>query len=268
MMKKKFMALILAAICTLSFAGCGSDKGESGEAPKSESSDVLADGVLTVGTNATFPPFEYVGEDGAPAGFDIALINAIGEELGVKVQVEDMEFDSLVASIGSKIDVAIAGMTVTEERKEAVDFSEPYYDAVQYVLVKEGSEIASYDDLKGKTIGSQMGTTGDFISEDIKAEDDATNVSKYNKAIDAVNDLVNGRLDAVILDKNPAQVFAKEYEGIVALDGADFGFETEQYAIALPKGNKELVKKVNQALQKLKDNGTYDELVKTYIETE
>ena len=113
-----------------------------------------------------------------------------------------------------------------------------------------------------------MGTTGDFISEDIKAEDDATNVSKYNKAIDAVNDLVDGRLDAVILDKNPAQVFAKEYEGIVALDGADFGFETEQYAIALPKGNKELVKKVNQALQKLKDNGTYDELVKTYIETE
>ncbi len=104
--------------------------------------DPLADGVLTVGTNAEFPPFEYVGDDGEPDGFDIALIKAIGEKLGVDVEVENMEFDSLVASIGSKIDVAIAGMTVTDERKNMVDFSDSYYQAVQYVLVPKETDIA------------------------------------------------------------------------------------------------------------------------------
>lgn len=259
-MKKRMMAVLVMATCMLSFAGCGAK--ESGMISEIE------DGVLTVGTNAAFPPFEYVGEDGKPAGFDIALIEAIGEELGVEVEVQDMEFDSLVAAIGSKIDVAIAGMTVTDERKEQVDFSDPYYDAVQYVLVAEGSDIASYDDLKGKAIGSQLGTTGDFLSEDIQKEDDSTSIHTYNKAVDAVTDLSNGRLDAVILDKNPAEVFASEYDGIVALDGADFNFETEEYAIALPKGSEELQKKINEALQTLKDNGTYDKLVETYIETE
>lgn len=116
-------------------------------------SEALADGMLTAGTNAEFPPFEYVGDDGEADGFDIALIKAIGEKLGVDVQVDNMEFASLVSSIGNKIDVAIAGMTITDERKEAVDFSEPYYEAVQYVLLPEGSEIATAEDLKNKTIG-------------------------------------------------------------------------------------------------------------------
>ena len=181
---KKLIALFLAGVMTMCMlTACGSKEpdeavetvqgsenaqGETGEAE--EDGDVLADGVLTVGTNAEFPPFEYVDDNGEPDGFDIALIKAIGEKLGVTVEVENMEFDSLVSSIGSKIDIAIAGMTVTDERKGSVDFSDPYYEAVQFVIVPAGSEIATAADLVGKTIGVQLGTTGDFIASDDIAE--------------------------------------------------------------------------------------------------
>ncbi len=226
-------------------------------------SEVLADGVLTVGTNAEFPPFEYVDDNGEPDGFDIALIKAIGEKLGVTVEVENMEFEALVSAIGSKIDLAIAGMTVTDERQESVDFSNPYYDALQYVIVPEGSEIASFDDLAGKTIGVQLGTTGDFIASD---DVEGANVSQYNKGVDAVNDLLNGRVDCVIIDKNPAQVFEAQFSGqIKALDGAQFGFEVENYAIALPKGDAALAQQVNKALEEIKADGTFDQLVVDYI---
>ena len=226
-------------------------------------SEVLADGVLTVGTNAEFPPFEYVDDNGEPDGFDIALIKAIGEKLGVTVEVENMEFEALVSAIGSKIDLAIAGMTVTDERQESVDFSNPYYDALQYVIVPEGSEIASFDDLAGKTIGVQLGTTGDFIASD---DVEGANVSQYNKGVDAVNDLLNGRGDCVIIDKNPAQVFEAQFSGqIKALDGAQFGFEVENYAIALPKGDAALAQQVNKALEEIKADGTFDQLVVDYI---
>lgn len=226
-------------------------------------SEVLADGVLTVGTNAEFPPFEYVDDNGEPDGFDIALIKAIGEKLGVTVEVENMEFEALVSAIGSKIDLAIAGMTVTDERQASVDFSNPYYDALQYVIVPEGSEIASFDDLAGKTIGVQLGTTGDFIASD---DVEGANVSQYNKGVDAVNDLLNGRVDCVIIDKNPAQVFEAQFSGqIKALDGAQFGFEVENYAIALPKGDAALAEQVNEALEEIKADGTFDQLVADYI---
>lgn len=239
------------------------DTQEEGEA-EAEVSQVLADGVLTVGTNAEFPPFEFVGDDGEPDGFDVALIKAIGEKLGVEVEVENMEFDALVASIGNKIDVAIAGMTVNDERKQNADFSDPYYDAVQYVILPEGSEIASFDDLAGKSIGVQLGTTGDIIASD---DVEGANVKQYNKGVDAVNDLVNGRLDCVIIDKNPALVFAGKFEGqLVAVDGEQFGFEIENYAIAMPKGDAALVAQINGALAEIKEDGTFDELVKTYIE--
>lgn len=292
---KKFLALLLAAVMTMSLlTACGSseetqaDAAETTEAadtteeaapaedtteeaaPAEETtaeattSEALADGVLTVGTNAEFPPFEYVGDDGEADGFDIALIKAIGEKLGVEVQVENMEFASLVTSIGSKIDVAIAGMTVTDERKESVDFSDSYYEAVQYVVLPEGSEIATADDLVGKTIGVQLGTTGDFIASDIAD----TTVSQYNKAVDAVNDLINGKVDCVIIDKNPALVFESKFEGqVTAVDGAQFGFEAEEYAIAMPKGDSALVEQVNAALAEIKADGTFDQLVATYIES-
>lgn len=232
------------------------------EAPVAIDSEALADGVLVVGTNAEFPPFEFVGDDGEPDGFDIALIKAVGEKLGVEVQVENMEFASLISSIGSKIDVAIAGMTVTDERKEAVDFSESYYVAVQYVLLPEGSEIATAEDLKDKTIGVQLGTTGDLIASEIEG----ATVSQYNKAVDAVNDLVNGRVDCVIIDKNPALVFELKFDNVTAVDGGQFDFGSEEYAIAMPKGDTALVDAVNGAIMELKTDGTFEELVKTYIE--
>ena len=238
-MKKLLAVLMTAVLCMSLLTACGNAAKEEASAPEASDAETeaggeeapagkaeepdsaaeteaLADGVLTVGTNAEFPPFEYVGDNGEPDGFDIALIKAIGEKLGVEVQVENMEFDSLVASIGRKTDVAIAGMTITKERQESVDFSNPYYMAVQYVILPEGSEIASAKDLEGKAIGVQLGTTGDFIAEEISG----ANVSQYNKALDAVNDLINGRLDCVIVDKNPALVFESRFEGQVkALDG-------------------------------------------------
>ena len=274
---KKLIALFLAGVMTMCMlTACGSKEpdeavetvqgsenaqGETGEAE--EDGDVLADGVLTVGTNAEFPPFEYVDDNGEPDGFDIALINSIGEKLGLTVEVENMEFDSLVSSIGSKIDIAIAGMTVTDERKGSVDFSDPYYEAVQFVIVPAGSEIATAADLVGKTIGVQLGTTGDFIASDDIAD---TTVNQYNKGVDAVNDLLNGRVDCVIIDKNPALVFASKFEGqLVALDGAQFEFGVEEYAIALPKGDTALAEKINAALEEIKADGTFDKLVETYI---
>ncbi len=234
---------------------------ESGEAEEAAS----AGDTFTVGTNAEFPPFEYIGDDGEPDGFDIALIKAFGEKLVREVTVENMEFASLVSSIGTKIDVAIAGMTVTDERKEMVDFSEPYYEALQYVVVLADSDIKTAADLEGKNLGVQLGTTGDFIAEEVEG----ATVSQYNKGVDAVNDLINGRVDAVIIDKNPALVFESKFEGqVVALDGADFEFEPEEYAIALPKGDTELADQINSALADLKADGTFDALVKQYIEGE
>lgn len=282
---KKALALALAGMMVLSLAGCGSSAStttdtaaeetsaaaeetsteESTEAESTEETaeiSTLTDGVLVAGTNAEFPPFEYVGDDGEPDGFDVALIKAIGEKLGLEVQIENMTFDSLISSIGSKIDVAIAGMTVTDERKETVDFSDSYYDAVQYVLVAKDSEIATADDLKNKKIGVQLGTTGDFLAEEIEGAE----VSTYDKAVDGVNDLVNGRLDAVIIDKNPAEVFAGKFaDNIKAIDGADFDFEVEQYAISMKKGNTGLQEAINNALAEMKEDGTFDALVEQYI---
>ncbi len=291
-MKKLLAAMMASVLCLALLTGCGgaSDEGaevsaeeetsageetNAGEAAGAESeaeaadgestdgSGALDDGVLNVGTNAEFPPFEYVDDNGEPDGFDIALIKAIGEKMGVEVQEENMEFDALVASIGRKIDVAIAGMTITDERQKMVDFSNPYYIAVQYVILPEGSAIASAEDLKGKAIGVQLGTTGDILAEDVEGAE----VAQYNKALDAVNDLVNGRLDCVIVDKNPALVFETKFEGkVTAVDGAQFGFETEEYAISLPKGDTELAEKINAALQEMMEDGTFDALVEEYIE--
>lgn len=256
---KRIISLLLAGVMmTCMLSGCGSKPAAS-----DASSPCLSDGVLTVGTNAEFPPFEYVGDDGQPDGFDIALIKEIGNRLNVEIVVQNMEFDSLVSSIGSKTDIAIAGMTVTEERQQSVDFSQPYYSAVQHVLVPVDSDIATYDDLVGKTLGCQLGTTGDFIIEEIEGATD----QQYNKGVDAVNDLVNGRLDAVIIDSNPAGVFASNYpDKVKDLNGEDFGFEVEEYAIALPKGDAALKEAIDVAITNIKEDGTFDKLVDEYME--
>ena len=259
-MKKIISLLLTGILMSITVMGCGTT-GASQASPASASA-TLSDGVLTVGTNAEFPPFEYVGDNGEPDGFDIALMKEVGDRLGVEVVVENMEFDSLVSAIGSKIDVAAAAMTVTEERQQTVDFSVPYYSAVQHVLVPKDSSIATYDDLKGKTIGCQLGTTGDFLVEDIEG----ATAQQYNKAVDAVNDLVNGRVDAVIVDSNPAGVFASKFpDKIKELDGEDFGFEVEEYAIALPKGDADLKDAIDVALTNIKEDGTFEKLVDEYM---
>lgn len=243
-------------------AGTSTEEGSTDYAALVAQSDALSDGVLTVGTNAAFPPFESIGEDGEPEGFDMALIKAIGDKMGVEVEIQDMEFDSLVASIGNKIDASIAGMTITPEREEAVTFSDPYYDATQVVIVPKDSDITSAADLEGKKIGSQLGTTGNSIADGIEG---ATS-TPYNKGMDAVNDLLNGRLDCVIIDTNPAQVFVSQYpDQIQALSGDQFDFDTEQYGIAMSKDETAMREAVNAALADLKADGTYDELVEEYI---
>ena len=281
-MKNKIFAVTAAcAMSVMMLAGCGSSASKTateaatvpaseaaGAATEAASSEAAADAgdaageKLIVGTNAAFPPFEYLGDDGQPEGFDVALIKAVGEKIGAEVEVQDMEFDSLVSSIGNKIDLAIAGMTVTEEREKMVDFSEPYYEAVQSVIVPKDSAISSAEDLKGATIGTQLGTTGNFIAEDIEG----ASVSTYNKGVDAVNDLNNGRVDCVIIDKNPAEVFGAQFaDTLTVLPGSQFDFEAENYAIAMPKGS-ELKAKIDTALEELKADGTYDKLVAEYID--
>ncbi|MCR5626067.1 MAG: basic amino acid ABC transporter substrate-binding protein [Lachnospiraceae bacterium] len=249
-MKKKIIVALVLSLSVLALSACGAKQSASAK------KDII------VGTNAEFPPFEYIDDSGNPDGFDIALVKAIGEKLGKNVTIQNMEFDSLISSIGTKTDLVIAGMTVTDERKQSVDFTEPYYTAVQSVIVPVGSAIASFDDLKGKKIGVQMGTTADFISSDIEGAETA----RYNKSIDAVNDLLNGRLDCVIVDKNPAETFVASHTGeLEALEGSNFDFEDESYAMAVAKGDAEFLKQVNDALSELKADGTIDKLTEEYI---
>lgn len=248
---KKIIALLLAtAMCVMTLTACGSSK------------ETMKEGVLVVGTNLAFPPFEMVDDNGNPDGFDVKLIEAIADKMGLKVEWQDMEFGALVAAIGTKIDASIAAMTITDERKKTVDFSTPYYTAVQYVVLPENSDIKTAEDLKNKTIGVQLGTTGDYAAQEIEG----ATVSAYDKAVYAVNDLLNGKVDCVIVDQGPATVFQNNNPGLVAVSGVEFDFATEDYGIALPKGSP-LVEKVNKALEEVIADGTYDKLFNEYLAT-
>ena len=307
-MKKRAVSVILAGLMAASLAACGSSSSsgasttaateaattaateaaaatETAETAATEAastdasvdlsqSKYLSDGVMTVGLNATFPPFEYVGDgtdtfdditsnEGNVTGFDVAMMNEIGKRIGVTVEIEDMDFDGIIPALGSKIDVAATGMTITDERKESVNFSDPYYDATQSVLVSEDSTIATEDDLKNASaIGVQAGTTGETVARGIN--DAATvYVKSFNQA---VADLVNGKNDAVILDQVPAEAFATSYSGqLKVLDGSQFNFDTEQYGIAMPKDDEVMLNAINGALAAMKADGTYDTLVEQYI---
>ena len=173
-----------------------------------------------------------------------------------------MAFDSIIPAVtAGKADIGVAGMTVTEDRKESVDFSEPYATATQVVIVKEDSDIAGPDDLVGKKVGVQLGTTGDIYASDIE---DAT-VEQYNKGFEAVQALTQGKIDAVVIDGQPAKEFVKEAEGLKILDEA---FTEEEYAIAIAKDNTELKDQINDALAKLKDSGKLDEIIGKYIKAD
>ena len=203
-------------------------------------------GTLTMATNATFQPYEYYDGDKI-VGIDVDIAQAIADELGMELEIEDIAFDSIIPEIVSgKADMALAGMTVTEDRKASVDFSDTYATASQMIIVKEDSEIAGPDDLKGVTVGVQLGTTGDIYVSDLEA--DGTTVERYNKGFEAVQALSQGKIDAVVIDGEPAKTFVSETEGLKILDEA---FTVEEYAIAVKKGNTELKEAIDSVLTKM-----------------
>ncbi|MBE7055660.1 MAG: transporter substrate-binding domain-containing protein [Ruminococcaceae bacterium] len=256
---KKIISLILAAaLCIFVFAACGTDSAENGADKK----------VLTMATNAEFPPYEFYEGDKV-VGIDAEIAAVIAEKLGMELEIVDTAFDSIIpAIVAGKYDMGMAGMTVTEERLEEVNFSDSYATGVQVVIVKEGSEITTVDDLTGDkkyTIGVQTGTTGDLYSTwDIEDEGLGT-VSRFNKGADAVEALKIGKVDCVIIDNEPAKAFVAESEGLKILDTA---YAEEQYAVAVSKENPELLENINKALAELTADGTLQKIVDKYIKAE
>ena len=270
--KKMPMVFILLAVAGL-ITACGggessapadsgqeqSEQASGGESVELKTADP---GVLTVGTNAAFPPYEYYEGDQI-VGIDAEITAAIAEKLNLELKIEDMEFGSLLATMNSgKIDACAAGMTVTEERLKTVNFTETYAQGVQVVIVKEDSPIASIDDLKGKKIGVQIATTGDIYASDDFGEE---NVDKYDKGADAVMALQNDKVDAVIIDNEPAKNFVANNEGLKILDTE---YAVEDYAIAVSKDNEDLLEAINTALAELKEEGRLQEIIDKYIPAE
>lgn len=245
---KKLVVALLAVCMAAAFVGCGKESSMDKD-------------TLVMATNAEFPPYEfYEGEE--IVGIDVEIAQAVCDELGKELVIEDMAFDSIITAITSgKADFGAAGMTVTPDRLENVNFTDTYAHASQVVIVKEGSPITSVDDLTGKTIGVQLGTTGDIYAGDIE---EAT-IERYNKGFDAVQSLLTDKVDAVIIDYEPAKVFVSENEGLIILDEH---FTDEDYAMAIAKDNEELVEAFNEALASLKESGKLDEIIGKYIQAE
>ncbi len=244
---KKILAAVLALAMLCCFAGCGAKE----------------DNVLTMGTNAAFPPYEYVDDNGNIVGIDAEIAAALAEKLGMTLEIKDMEFDSLItACAGGSVDVVLAGMTVTDERKESVNFSDSYATGIQVIIVKEGSDIAAYEDLEGKMIGVQSGTTGDIYCTDEFGQD---SVKQFQNGALAIEALKNGQVDCVIIDNEPAKAFVAANEGLKILDTE---YAVEDYAIAIAKENTELLEKINKAMAELKADGTIDKIINKYIPAE
>ena len=276
---KKYVLAFTAALMAASLTACGGSAAETtaakteakaedtkAEDPKAEETTAAkeeteaAGGVLVMATNAEFPPYEY-HDGGEIVGIDVEIAKAIADKMGMELEIEDVAFDSVIPEITSgKADMGLAGMTVTEDRKVSVDFSDTYAKASQMIIVKEDSAIAGPDDLKGVVVGVQLGTTGDIYVSDLEAE--GTTVERYNKGFEAVQALSQGKIDAVVIDGEPAKTFVAETEGIKMLDEA---FTEEEYAIAVKKGNTELLDKINGALKELKEDGTVDDIMNNYI---
>lgn len=281
-MKKQILVAAMAAIMAVSLAGCGSSAkettaaaeateaaGESKEAAAEESTEApsekedgeAAGGTLVMATNAEFPPYEFY-EDSKIVGIDAEIAQAIADKLGMELVIEDMSFDAIIPSVTSgKADFGAAGMTVTEERMQSVDFTDTYATSTQVIIVAEGSDITNVDGLTGKIIGVQLGTTGDMLAGDIEG----ATVERYNKGMEAVESLKQNKVDAVVIDQATAKAFVSNNEGITILDEA---LTDEEYAIAVKKGNTELVEKMNGAIADLKADGTLDKIVAKYITAE
>lgn len=219
----------------------------------------MAKDKIFVGTNAEFPPFEYL-DKGEVTGFDIELVNELGKVMDADVKVLDMSFDGLLPALQmKKVDLVIAGMTATEERKKTVSFTQPYYTASQVIIVKEGNNsIKSFDDLKGKKVAVMLGFTGDTIVSEIEG----VSIERFNAAYAGIMALQADKVEAVVLDSEPAKNYVKQNPGLIL---AEADAEQEEYAIALRKNDKALLEKVEKALAEIKANGTYDALIKKYF---
>ena len=274
MKKLLALALVLVMACTLLCACANPAKRQSVDAIKKA-------GELVVYTNAEFPPFEYLA-DGKPVGVDIDIAQAIADELGVDLKVENVSFDTIISSVqAGKAAMGAAGITVTEERKESVDFSISYTTSTQYVILPAGVNYTNINDLKGMNIGVQLGTTGDFVisdevngykdddGNDVKGvlQDSGAQVTTYKNANLAAEALNSGKIQAVVVDKLPAQLIAKNsgeklvaYE-LVYEDGSN---TAEEYAICVAKGNDTLLEVVNKVVKNLIDAGKIDEYIVTH----
>ena len=273
--RRSFLAAAGLSVAALALTACGgssssvassvassaSSEAASTSAAAGELTTVMA-GKLTMATNATFPPYEMTTDSGDIEGIDVDTAKAIAEKLGLELQVDDMEFDAALLSVQQgKADIAMAGITVTDERKAVMAFSYSYATGIQSIIVPEGSDIASPDDLAGKKIGTQRGTTGYiYCSDDFG--DDA--VVAYDDGLTAVQALNNGQVDAVVIDNAPAKEFVAANPGLVILDTS---YAEEDYAIGLAKGSA-LEDAVNAALEELKADGTLQSIVDKYITAE
>lgn len=277
-MKKSYLKIIgmaLAAVMSMGMiAGCGSapksdnttDNNTKNTATQSDIKTAQA-GKLIMGTNAAFPPFEYVTSKGLVGeydGIDVAIAKKIAEDMNVELVIEDMEFEGLIASVQTgKVDLVIAGMTVKPERQEKVDFSDTYFTAEQSIVVaKDKTDITKADDLKNnKKVGVVLGYTGDsIVTETLQVAEN--NILRVSRGIDAVQELKNGKLDAVVIDSATAQALASKNDLKIVKDEAVF--KAEEYAIAVKKGNSGLVQEVNKVLKEMKDSGEIDQLAQKY----
>ena len=270
----KFKKLIALALCSLMVMGlmaaCGSSATtESNSNEKlAEGSTGAADvktvkeGTLIMATNAYFPPYEYY-EGSEIVGIDAEIAQAVADKLGLKLEISDMEFDSIITAVQQgKADMGLAGMTVTEERLKNINFSDTYATGIQSIVVKDDSPIKTAADLKGKKIGVQLSTTGDiYATEEFGKE----NVEKYNKGNDAILALSQGKIDAVIIDNQPAKSYVKATQGLKILDTE---YVQEEYAACISKENESLLKAVNQALAELEADGTLQSILDKYIVTD
>lgn len=222
----------------------------------------LAD-TLTVGTNASWAPFEYIGDDGNPTGFDMDIAQEIANDLGMELKIEDMHFDGLLAALeAGTIDMLISAMTITDERKQQALFSEPYYVIEQAVIVLAGYDgIQTLEDIKDKKVAVQESTTGHFMAEDLGV--DPSNISPFKAAPDTVLELINGRADCVIIDDAVAEAFLAQYDGLALVE--DLDMPTEDYGIAVKMDNTELMDSINATLERIKSDGTYDALIEKYF---
>ena len=272
--RRSFMAAAAVSVAALALTACGgsASSAASSVASSAASSEAVSSaaelttveaGKLTMATNAAFPPYEMTTDAGEFEGIDIDTAKAIAEKLGLELQIDDMDFDAaLLAVQQGKSDMVMAGVTVTDERQNVMDFTDSYATGIQSIIVKEDSDIASVDDLAGKKIGTQRGTTGYlYCSDDFGDE----NVVAYDDGLTAVQMLNNGQVDCVVIDNAPAKEFIAANPGLKLLDTA---YVEESYAIGIGKGNTELKDAINTALEELKADGTLQAIVDKYITAE